>query len=79
MSTIQVRFKVPKIYNSRILNQSFIKFSLDNIVLTICSGIFQNPVVLVWYYHLPFYSNIETQVETYHEFDKFWVFAFYFS
>ena len=36
--------------------------SMENIVFSIFSCIFQNHVVSVWYYHLPFLSNIETQV-----------------
>ena len=52
----QVCYKLPKIYNQTILNQ--MQFSLKNTV----SCIIQNPVVSVWYYHLPFFSNIEIQV-----------------
>ena len=34
-------------------------FSLKNTVFTVFSGINQNPVVSVWYYHMPY---VETQV-----------------
>ena len=37
-------------------------FSLKNTVFTVFTGIIQNPIVLVWYYHMPFFSNVETQV-----------------
>ena len=37
-------------------------FSLKNTVFTVFSGIIQNPIVSVWYYHMPFFSNVETQV-----------------
>ena len=39
-------------------------FSLKNTVFTGFSGIVQNPVVSVWYYHMPFFSNVETQAVT---------------
>ena len=62
MSMGQVCFKLPKIYNYTILNQIFILFSLKNTVFTVFSCIIQNPVVSVWYYHMPFFSNVEAQV-----------------
>ena len=37
-------------------------FSLKNTVVTVFSCIIQNPIVSVWYYHMPFFSNVETQV-----------------
>ena len=37
-------------------------FLLENLVFTIFSGKFKNPVVSVQYYHWPFLNNIETQV-----------------
>ena len=37
-------------------------FSLKNTVFTVFSCIIQNPIVSVWYYHMPFFSNVETQV-----------------
>ena len=44
------------------LNQIFKQFPLAKIVFTVfCSQIY-NLVVSVWYYHLPFLSNIEIQV-----------------
>ena len=60
----QICFKVPKIYNQTTLNLSFMHFSFENFIFTIFSGIIKNPVVSVWYYHLPFLSNIETQVKS---------------
>ena len=58
----QVCYKVPTIHNQTILNQIFMLFSLNNTVLTVFSGIIQNPVISVWQYHMPFFSNVETQV-----------------
>ena len=37
-------------------------FSLENSVFTEFFGIIRNPVASVWYYHMPFFSNVETQV-----------------
>ena len=37
-------------------------FQLENLVFTVCFGITLNPVVSVWYYQMPFFSNGETQV-----------------
>ena len=51
-----------KINSSTILNKIFILFSLENRAFTVFSGIIQNPAVSVWYYHLPFLSNVEIQV-----------------
>ena len=45
-----------------ILKEHLLQFSLRNIVFTIFSNIIYNPVVLVLYYHFPFYSYIEKQV-----------------
>ena len=42
----------------------FILLSSENIVFTIFSCIIKNPIVLVWNYHLPFLSNIITQVNS---------------
>ena len=39
-------------------------FLLKNTVFTVLSGKIQNPVVLVLYYHMPFFSNVDTQVTT---------------
>ena len=39
-------------------------FSLETIVFAIFFCIIKNPLVSVWYYHLPFLSNIETQVRS---------------
>ena len=36
-------------------------FSLKTLLLQFAC-IIQNPVVSVWYYHLPFFINVETQV-----------------
>ena len=44
------------------MNQIFILFSLKTLVFTRLYGIILNPIVLFWYYNLPFLSNIETQV-----------------
>ena len=40
-------------------------FSLKNTFFTVFSCIIQNPIVSVWYYRLPFFSNVETQVNYY--------------
>ena len=37
-------------------------FSLKNTVLTVFSGVIQNPIVAVCHYHMPFFSHVETQV-----------------
>ena len=37
-------------------------FSLKNIVFTVFSCIIKNHSVLVWYNHMPFFSNVEAQV-----------------
>ena len=58
----QTRYILPKIHNWTILNLNFILFSLENIVFNIFSSILYIPIVSVWYYRLPFYSSIETQV-----------------
>ena len=34
-----------------------------NTLFTLCFCIIQHPVALVWYYHCPFFSNVETQVK----------------
>ena len=54
-----VRYNVPKIQNLTILNQIYCYFHLKKIVFTVFSSIVESPVVTVWYYHLPFLSNIE--------------------
>ena len=53
---------LPKIHNQTLLNQNFILFSLENIVLNVFSCILNIPIVSAWCYGLPFHSNIETQV-----------------
>ena len=40
-------------------------FLLENTVFTVFSGIIHNPIISVWYYHMPFFSNVETQVMSY--------------
>ena len=35
---------------------------MKNTVFTLFSGIIQNLIVSVWYHHIPFFSNVETQV-----------------
>ena len=58
-----VCYKLPNIYNKTILNQIFMLFSLKNTsFFTVFSCIIQNTVVSVWCYHLPFFSNVETQM-----------------
>ena len=37
-------------------------FSLENIVPTIFSCMLQNPIVSIFYYHMPFFSNVEKRV-----------------
>ena len=41
-------------------------FSLKNTVITVFSGIIQNHIISVRYYHMPFFSNVETQVTLYY-------------
>ena len=59
------RVKFDTNYLKSTTRQHWIRFScnfLEDMVLKVFFGIFQNPVVSVWYYYLPFLSNIETQV-----------------
>ena len=45
-------------------NQMFMLFLLrenKNTVSQFFSGIIQNPFVSVWYYHMPYFRNVETQ------------------
>ena len=58
----QVRYKVPKLHNYTILNKIVMLFLLKHTVFTVFSGTIKNPIVSVWYYHMPFFSNVETQV-----------------
>ena len=37
-------------------------FPLENIVFKVYTSTIQNPVVSVWYNHLPFFSNVQTPV-----------------
>ena len=59
------RVKFDTEYLKSTTRQHWIRFScyfLENMVLTVFFGIFQNPFVSSWYYYLPLLSNIETQV-----------------
>ena len=51
--------KIPQLDN---IESDFHANLLENIVLTLFSSIIKNPVLSVWFYYLPFLSNIETQV-----------------
>ena len=44
------------------LNQIVMLFALKNTVFTVISCIIQNSVVTVWYYHMPFFSDVEKKV-----------------
>ena len=63
ISTGQFATKKPKLYNWAILNQIFKLFSFKNTVILVSSWIIQNLVVSLWYNHLPFFRNVETQVK----------------
>ena len=40
-------------------------FYWKSLFFTVFSGIIHDPFVSVWYYHMPFFSNVETQVWQY--------------
>ena len=43
------------------IESDFHAIFIENTVLTVFSGRIQNPMS-VWYYYMPFFSNVETQV-----------------
>ena len=63
MSTGQVYYKLPKIYKLDNFETDFHAIFIENTVLTVFSGIIKNSVVSVWYYHMPFFSDVETHVK----------------
>ena len=63
MSMGQVCYKVPKFYKiDNIESDVHDIFIEKNTVFTVFSGIIQNLVVSVCYYHTAFFSNVETQL-----------------
>ena len=64
MSTGQVYYKLPKLYKLDNIESDFHAIFIEekNPFLTVFSGIIQNTVVSVRYYHMPFFSYVETQV-----------------
>ena len=58
----KVCYKLPKIYKLDNIESYFNAIFIENSVFTVYSGIIQNPVVSLWYYHMPFFRNFEIQV-----------------
>ena len=58
----QVCYKIPKIHKETKFNQFFGIIFLEKPFIYHIFWFNFNPIVLFWYYHLPFLSNIETQV-----------------